>query len=172
MNALRPEVDAELEQIVLKAMNPRMDQRFETAREFFEALEEYNARQPISAPTKLQPVARETPVAVPVPKKEPEAAKHWSLVCVKPERNEKYAISGDNVMVGRDRTCTIVLAHPAVSRRHARITSAGQGPVLEDLQSANGTYVNNARIDRVVLKAGDIVRFGADPACSYVLRDQ
>ena len=74
-------------------------------------------------------------------------------------------------MVGRDRTCTIVLAHPAVSRRHARITVAGQAPVLEDLQSANGTYVNNARIERVVLKPGDIVRFGADPSCSYVLKD-
>ncbi|HUR80290.1 MAG TPA: FHA domain-containing serine/threonine-protein kinase [Thermoanaerobaculia bacterium] len=172
--ALRPEVDAELEQIVLKAMHPRMDQRFETAREFFEALEEYNARQPIAAPTKLQPVAREAPDATaPVKKKEPEPARHWSLVCVKPERNEKFPISGENVMVGRDRTCTIVLAHPAVSRRHARITAGGQAaPVLEDLQSANGTYVNNARIERVTLKAGDIVRFGADPACSYVLRDQ
>ena len=167
--ALRAEVDKELEQIVLKAMHPRMDQRYETAREFFEALEEYNARQPISAPTKRQPVADDT---MPPPPRTPEPPKLWSLVCVKPERNEKYAISGDNVMVGRDRTCTIVLQHPAVSRRHARITvGGGPSPVLEDLQSANGTYVNNARIDRVVLKPGDIVRFGADPSCSYVLRD-
>jgi serine/threonine protein kinase len=166
-SALRPEVDKELEQIVLKAMHPRMDQRYETAREFFEALEEYNARQPI-APTKLQPVAQDS---APPPPREPEPPKHWSLVGVKPERNEKYAISGDNVMVGRDRTCTIVLAHPAVSRRHARITVSGQAPVLEDLQSANGTYVNNTRIERVVLKPGDVVRFGADPVCSFVLRD-
>jgi len=169
-SALRPEVDKELEQIVLKAMHPRMDQRFETAREFFEALEEYNARQPI-APTRLQQVSYDSTVAAP-PVREPEPPKHWSLVGVKPERPEKYPISGDNVMVGRDRTCTIVLAHPAVSRRHARINVAGQAPVLEDLQSANGTYVNNARIERVVLKPGDVVRFGADPACSYVLRDQ
>ncbi len=164
-SALRPEIDKELEQIVLKAMHPRMDQRYETAREFFEALEEYTARQPI-APTSRQPV-----VDTPPPQPAVEVAKNWALVNVKPERNEKYAISGDSVMVGRDRTCAIVLSHPAVSRRHARITVAGQAPVLEDLQSANGTYVNNNRVDRVVLKAGDIVRFGADPACSYVLRD-
>ncbi len=49
-SALRPEIDKELEAIVLKSMHPRMDQRYETAREFFEALEEYNARQPV-APT-------------------------------------------------------------------------------------------------------------------------
>ncbi len=164
-SASRPEVDKELEQIVLKSMNPRMDQRYETAREFFEALEEYNARQPI-APTSRQPVVEAPPPPPPV-----EVAKNWALVNVKAEANEKYAISGDSVMVGRDRTCAIVLSHPAVSRRHARITVAGQAPVLEDLQSANGTYVNNNRVDRVVLKAGDIVRFGADPACSYVLRD-
>jgi eukaryotic-like serine/threonine-protein kinase len=167
---LRSEVDKELEQIVLKAMHPRMDQRYETAREFFEALEEYNARQPIT-PTARQAVPVPV-VTTPVPAKVLETPRNWALVGVKPETNEKYAISGDNVMVGRDRTCTIVLSHPAVSRRHARITAGGQAPVLEDLQSANGTYVNNARIDRVVLKPGDVVRFGADPACSFVLRDQ
>jgi eukaryotic-like serine/threonine-protein kinase len=165
---LRPEVDKELEQIVIKAMHPRMDQRYETAREFFEALEEYNARQPI-APTSRQPVAvlpETAPAAI-----DAEPARNWNLVNVKAEANEKYSIHGDSVMVGRDRTCTIVLTHPAVSRRHARISVGGTAPVLEDLQSANGTYVNNARVDRVVLKPGDIVRFGADPACSYVLRD-
>src|SRR5213075_688280 len=60
--ALRAEVDKELEAIVLKAMHPRQDQRFETAREFFEALEEYTARQPI-ARTAQQRVS--TPIAVP-----------------------------------------------------------------------------------------------------------
>jgi serine/threonine-protein kinase len=165
---LRPEVDKELEQIVLKAMHPKMDQRFETAREFFEALEEYIARQPV-APTARQLVANEVEQAAEA--REQAAKRHWALVNVKPEANEKHSIMGETVMVGRDRTCSIVLQHPAVSRRHARITLAGTGPMLEDLQSANGTYVNNNRIERAALKAGDIVRFGADPACSYVLRD-
>lgn len=169
-SALRPEVDKELEAIVLKSMHPRMDQRFETAREFYEALEEYNARQPI-APTGRHPVADAATPAQPVKAVVAEVPKHWALVNVKPETNEKHPITGDSVMVGRDRTCSIVLAHPAVSRRHARITVGGQAPVLEDLQSANGTYVNNTRVERVTLKPGDIVRFGADPACSYVLRD-
>jgi serine/threonine-protein kinase len=166
-SALRPEIDKELESIVIKAMYPRMDQRWETAREFFEALEEYNARQPI-APTGRQQQIQDADTGKLPPA---EAARHWALVNVKPEANEKHSITGDSVMVGRDRTCSIVLAHPAVSRRHARITTAGKEPIVEDLQSANGTYVNNARIDRAVLKPGDIVRFGADPACSYVLRD-
>jgi serine/threonine-protein kinase len=165
---LRPEVDAELEAIVLKSMHPRMDQRFETAREFYEALEEYNARQPIGRPSGAHPVASVTPVETPRPVS-PDAGRHWALVNVKSEANEKHAIHGESVMVGRDRTCSIVLSHPAVSRRHARITLTGATPMLEDLQSANGTYVNNTRVERVMLKPGDVVRFGADPACSYVL---
>ena len=64
------------------------------------------------------------------------------------------------------------LTHPAVSRRHAKITMSRANCVLEDLKSANGTYVNNTRVERAKLKPGDVVRFGADPACSYVLRAQ
>ena len=161
--AFRPEIDAELEAIVLRAMHPRMDQRYETARQFFEALEEYNLR-PGYTPT-MRPIPAATPPAGGAPQ-------HWQLVHVKAEANEKHALSGDNIMVGRDRTCSVVLAHPAVSRRHARITNAGGSLTLEDLKSANGTYVNNTRVDKAVLKPGDVVRFGADPACSYVLRNQ
>jgi hypothetical protein len=159
--AFRPEIDAELEAIVLRAMHPRMEQRYESARQFFEALEEYNLR-PGYTPT-MRPMTAATPP--------PGAPQQWQLVHVKAEANEKHALNGDSIMVGRDRTCSVVLAHPAVSRRHARITMAGGSLTLEDLKSANGTYVNNTRVDKAVLKPGDVVRFGADPACSYVLRD-
>src|SRR4051795_203948 len=159
--AFRPEIDAELEAIVLRAMHPRMEQRYESAREFFEALEEYNLRPGYT------PTMRPIPAAVPPA----GAPQQWQLVHVKAEANEKHALNGDSIMVGRDRTCSVVLAHPAVSRRHARITMSSGSLTLEDLKSANGTYVNNTRIDKAVLKPGDVVRFGADPACSYVLRD-
>ena len=164
-SALRHEIDKDLEAIVLKSMHPRHEQRYESAREFYEVLEEYNARQPVAGP----PTAG---VAVAVAQAVGSGGGSWVLVPVKSENStEKHPISGDNVMVGRDRTCSIVLSHPAVSRRHARITLSGSAWVLEDLQSANGTYVNNARVDKVKLKVGDVVRFGADPACTYVLRD-
>ncbi len=166
--ALRPEIDAELEAIVLKAMHPKMDQRYETARQFFEALEEYNLRPAYTPTMRRQP---EEPVTAPAFQAAPAPKPHWQLVHVKPEANEKYPLSGDNIMVGRDRTCSVVLSHPAVSRRHAKITLSGTTCLLEDLKSANGTYVNNTRVERATIKPGDVVRFGADPSCSYVLRD-
>jgi len=170
--AIRPDVDAELEAIVLKAMHPKMDQRYETARAFFEALEEYNIRPGYTPTLRKQTDDATTPSAVPQPKlPQPAIQPHWQLVHVKPEANEKHPLSGDNIMVGRDRSCAVVLSHPAVSRRHAKITLSGTTCLLEDLKSANGTYVNNTRVERATIKPGDVVRFGADPSCSYVLRD-
>ena len=156
-SALRSEIDKELEAIVLKAMYPRMEGRYESAREFFDALEEYSSRP---AYIKTMTGAAGT------------ASANWLLVNVKAEVNEKHPLNGESVVVGRDRSCAIVLTHPAVSRRHARITLSGTTCVLEDLKSANGTYVNNTRIERAKLKPGDVVRFGADPSCSYVVRDR
>ncbi|HEX3109031.1 MAG TPA: FHA domain-containing protein, partial [Thermoanaerobaculia bacterium] len=176
-SVVRPEIDRELEAIVIKAMQPRMENRFESAREFFEALEEYNARQPMRA-NSGRIAATSHPVSSPMinpgdlfaAMPSPARDQRWALVSAKNEIAEKYPLAGE-VMVGRDRTCSIVLSHPAVSRRHAKITLSGAAPVLEDLKSANGTYVNNTRVERANLKAGDVVRFGADPSCSYVLRD-
>ena len=92
----------------------------------------------------------------------------------------QLTVQGDEVSVGRrdageasapDVDLSELERGRTVSRRHARITMNGGSYTLEDLKSANGTYVNNTRIDKAVLKPGDVVRFGADPACSYVLRD-
>ncbi len=51
---------------------------------------------------------------------------------------------------------------PEVSRRHARVTRASSGPpVVEDLGSANGTFVNGERVTEPrVLGAGDSLRVG------------
>src|SRR5216684_2795915 len=166
--------DKQLEAIVIKAMQPRQDQRYESAREFYEALEEYSLRPgrpsgPMAA--SVQNLNATMPASASVAAQQGGGSAAWQLVNVKSEANERHAIQGDSIMVGRDRTCSIVLSHPAVSRRHARITLNGQQIVLEDLKSANGTYVNNTRVDRAKLKVGDVVRFGADPSCSYVVRD-
>jgi eukaryotic-like serine/threonine-protein kinase len=165
-SAIRADIDPELESIVLRAMYPRLDGRYESAREFFEALEEYSSR-PAVTPTLHPKSATKEPAPGAF-----EATPQWLLVNVKPDVNERHQLQGESVMVGRDRSCAIVLAHPAVSRRHAKITMSGSSCVLEDLKSANGTYVNNTRVNRAKLKPGDVVRFGADPACSYVLRDR
>jgi DNA-binding NtrC family response regulator len=64
--------------------------------------------------------------------------------------------------VGRAATSEIFIDHPSVSRAHAKLTPSDDGPVLEDLGSRNGTFVNDARLgaDPRVLHVGDTIRFG------------
>jgi len=64
------------------------------------------------------------------------------------------------VSVGRQADCTIVLADPNVSRVHAEVRPAGDGFVVVDLGSTNGTKVNGVRVAEHELRDGDEVRFG------------
>src|SRR5690348_13444004 len=55
---------------------------------------------------------------------------------------------------------TIVIQDKTISRQHARWELEDAHLVVSDLNSANGTYVNDERIQRKPLKSGDIVRIG------------
>jgi diguanylate cyclase (GGDEF)-like protein len=69
------------------------------------------------------------------------------------------ALDGE-VVLGRDPACTVPLPSDDVSRRHARIDRDGDGHVLADLGSTNGTWVNGRAVDRHRLAAGDRIRVG------------
>jgi hypothetical protein len=64
------------------------------------------------------------------------------------------------VSIGRGADCTIVLGDPNVSRRHAEIRPAGDGFVLVDLASTNGSRVNHVRVTERALTDGDELQFG------------
>jgi pSer/pThr/pTyr-binding forkhead associated (FHA) protein len=63
--------------------------------------------------------------------------------------------------VGREAGAALTLDDEQVSRRHARFSASGEGAIVEDLGSTNGTYVNGQPIyGSRELKPGDQVRFG------------
>ncbi|OFW26888.1 MAG: hypothetical protein A3H97_21810 [Acidobacteria bacterium RIFCSPLOWO2_02_FULL_65_29] len=53
-----------------------------------------------------------------------------------------------------------MIENPAVSGRHARVFREGDDFVVEDLQSTNGTFVNEKRVTRQTLQDGDVVLVG------------
>jgi hypothetical protein len=61
--------------------------------------------------------------------------------------------------VGRDRDNDLVLPHPEISRRHARIEVDRQEWRVFDLHSRNGTWINGERIDADTVTVGDEVAF-------------
>lgn len=64
-------------------------------------------------------------------------------------------------LIGRAPSCTVVLDERSVSRRHARLRISQHGVSIEDLESANGVYVNGIRIaEPKPLEDGDIVIIG------------
>lgn len=70
---------------------------------------------------------------------------------------------GSRVTIGRDPACEI--AYPEVlslSREHARVEFDDEGVTVADLESTNGTFVNDRRVvGRVFLASGDRIQFGA-----------
>lgn len=72
--------------------------------------------------------------------------------------------------VGRSRESEVVIEDPNVSRKHARISRADDGFVVEDLGSTNGTLLDGAPIDRERIDDGDELTFGQSRA-RFVRRD-
>ena len=63
--------------------------------------------------------------------------------------------------LGRAARADFVVDVPLVSRFHCRFTASAEGGLLlEDLESTNGTLVNDKRVERVTLTQGDRVRVG------------
>ena len=67
---------------------------------------------------------------------------------------------GQSMTIGRRSDNNMVIENLAVSGNHAKIDSVGDGFVLTDLQSKNGSFVNDDLIASHWLKPGDLITIG------------
>jgi predicted component of type VI protein secretion system len=77
-----------------------------------------------------------------------------------PLKNKEIVLPAGETVVGRRKGCQIRVADARVSRQHCKFVFDGRQAVVEDLESANGTLVNGQRVQRAVLKRGDVVQIG------------
>jgi diguanylate cyclase (GGDEF)-like protein len=77
-----------------------------------------------------------------------------------PGMGTRYTLGEATLALGRDRTCEIQIDDQSVSRRHARIHGGIEGHYAVDLQSTNGTFVNDHPASMTKLKDGDYLRVG------------
>jgi predicted component of type VI protein secretion system len=70
-------------------------------------------------------------------------------------------LTGERTLLGRDPSADLVVNDPSVSRRHALIERRPEGFVVLDQRSANGTFLNNQRVEQALLQAGQQLRLGA-----------
>ena len=69
-----------------------------------------------------------------------------------------FPLTGVTV-IGRNPECDISIPTDEISRRHAELRPSQDGVMVEDLGSANGTFVNDRRITRELIRHGDELRF-------------
>jgi diguanylate cyclase (GGDEF)-like protein len=77
-----------------------------------------------------------------------------------PGMGARYALSDTPMVIGRGNDCEIRINDHSVSRRHARIQPGADGYYAVDLQSTNGTFVNDVPASMCKLKDGDYLRVG------------
>ena len=73
---------------------------------------------------------------------------------------KEYTLDREGVTIGRNEDNTIMVDNLAVSGYHARIDLAGKDHILTDLQSTNGTFVNDKKVISHKLSHGDNVIIG------------
>jgi Nif-specific regulatory protein len=71
-----------------------------------------------------------------------------------------FAINEETLVIGRETASNLCLADAAVSRRHAKVEKEDRGFVITDLESLNGTFVNDVPVKNRLLEHGDRVRIG------------
>ena len=77
-----------------------------------------------------------------------------------PMANQTLPLNEEVTTIGSVAGNTVVLADPAVSRKHAGIRKIDASYELADLGSTNGVYVNGHKVPKKTLEPGDIIRVG------------
>ncbi len=78
-----------------------------------------------------------------------------------PHSGELFQIGDAPLVVGRDDQADIQVLDQGVSRRHSEIFRLGEMYFIRDLESRNGTFVNEERISEELLRDGDEIRIGS-----------
>ena len=71
-----------------------------------------------------------------------------------------FAINEDTLVIGRETAAHLCIADASVSRRHSKIEKREEGFVITDLESLNGTFINDVPVKTRLLEHGDRVRIG------------
>jgi pSer/pThr/pTyr-binding forkhead associated (FHA) protein len=83
----------------------------------------------------------------------------WALQSKSTALADKLFLIEKDTIVGRARECDLSLVVAHLSRRHARLFFDNGALWVEDLGSANGTYLNGRRVERARVRGGDELAF-------------
>ena len=100
-------------------------------------------------------------------------AKAYVIVIAGPHTGTMYKLERGETVMGRSPGTDLQLQDVGVSRSHARMTAAGGKVFVEDLNSANGTFLNGDRIASVrQLQDGDKITLGSTTVLKFTYHDK
>jgi hypothetical protein len=91
---------------------------------------------------------------------EPVKLMGWLVIVEGKDHWKDFRIMKTRMSIGRDKDCDIVIDDSHISSKQASIRVADDIVTLTDLDSSNGTYVNDQEITKIELKDNDIVKMG------------
>lgn len=108
-------------------------------------------------------VIRDIKAALSSSEKEAEAKPACLLVVGGDLNGSIFNVMQGETTAGRNPDCQVPLDFQGISRKHFTITVDGDGvAILQDLGSANGTYLNNQKVEgSATLKRGDMIKVGS-----------
>jgi FHA domain-containing protein/phospholipase D-like protein len=108
----------------------------------------------------LQTIKTQIPGLVPTPtvEEQPEPLSSDFALLSRTDALSRFPLYDGENSIGRSTTNDVVIAHPSVSRSHAKIVINNHATMLVDLDSQNGTFLNGAQVrGETPLKPGDII---------------
>lgn len=109
-------------------------------------------------PPVVQRPAAPEPIAAELP---PQSEVHCLEIEDEDVSGEPIVVNTSGIKIGRSAPADIVVPHKSVSREHCLIGLANDELLVSDLNSTNGTFIDDARISRAtVLPVGSVLRLG------------
>lgn len=97
----------------------------------------------------------------------------YLIVISGPHTGKMFKVDKDQATLGRSSRAELHVNDVGISRNHARIITYGEDVFVEDLQSANGTYLNGDRLlNRQQLKDGDKITLGSTTILKFTYHDE
>lgn len=108
-----------------------------------------------------------------VPRLPPATREHaFLLVLAGPQIGSIFPlVDALDLEIGRRDDAAVQLTDDGVSRRHAALRVEGEGAVLRDLGSANGTFVDGARVEEAWLVDGSRIHVGRQTILKFIWAD-